>query len=99
MQAMAQAHAMSTRSLQRHLASRGERFSALLSEARLSAAARLLATSATPIGEVGYVCGYADQPHFTREFRAHTALTPAVYRAQFGAAARTKGFSRSASRR
>ena len=33
--------------------------------------------------EVGYMCGFADQAHFTRQFKRHTAMTPALYRSEF----------------
>jgi AraC-like DNA-binding protein len=32
---------------------------------------------------VGFACGYADQPHFTRDFKRRTAMTPAAYRSAF----------------
>lgn len=71
------------RSLQRALAAAGSGFSALLSEVRASHAGDLLARGELSTAEVGYVCGYADQAHFTREFKRHTALTPARFREQF----------------
>jgi AraC-like DNA-binding protein len=37
-----------------------------------------------PAAQVGYLCGFADQAHFTRSFKRFTAMTPVVYRAQFG---------------
>jgi AraC-like DNA-binding protein len=73
------------RSLQRQLALQGSGFGALLRELRLARAARLLAQSRTAPAEIGYLCGFADQAHFTREFKRHCALTPARYREQFAA--------------
>jgi AraC-like DNA-binding protein len=73
------------RSLQRQLALQGSGFVALLRELRLARAARLLAQSRTTPAEIGYLCGFADQAHFTREFKRHCALTPARYREQFAA--------------
>ena len=52
---------------------------------RLRAAAWWLVRTDTPLAEVGFVCGYADQPHFTREFGRRVGLTPAAYRADFAA--------------
>ena len=37
------------------------------------------------LAEIGLLCGYADQSHFTREFRQRSGLTPADYRRDFGA--------------
>lgn len=81
--ALARTAASSPRTLQRRLALRGLCFTQLLSAARLSSAARLLAVSAMPTAEVGYVCGFADQSHFTRQFKHHTAMTPGLYRNAF----------------
>jgi AraC-like DNA-binding protein len=36
-----------------------------------------------PTAQVGYVCGFADQAHFTRQFKRHTAMTPGLYRSEF----------------
>jgi len=90
----------SPRTLQRLLARDQCRYSGLLAQARLNHAARWLTDSAVALAEVGYASGYADQPHFARQFRAHTGLTPAQYRAQFGRPpAGRAALSRSASRR
>lgn len=93
---LAQAMDLAPRTLQRRLAGQGGHFSGLLAQARLNHSAHQLAAGAASLAEVGYLSGFADQPHFTRQFRAHTGLTPAQFRAQFGAGA---GLSRSASRR
>lgn len=76
----------SPRSLRRHLQQRQRHFSGLLAEARLAQAARLLVAGELPTAAVAYVCGYADQAHFTREFKRGTAITPAQFRQQFAAA-------------
>lgn len=78
---------LSPRSLQRRLAAEGSSFSALWTAVRLAQSARLLAEGPAPTAEIGYCCGFADQAHFTRRFRQHTALTPARYRAEFAARA------------
>ncbi|GII96084.1 helix-turn-helix transcriptional regulator [Sinosporangium siamense] len=70
------------RSLQRRLAGAGG-FSGLLGDLRTEAAAALLLRSAHSIGVIGFACGYADQPHFTRHFGLRTAMTPAAYRLAF----------------
>jgi AraC-like DNA-binding protein len=70
------------RSLQRQLRSAGG-FASLLGTVRAEQAAELLVGTDHPLGAVGFACGYADQPHFTRAFRRRTAMTPAAYRAAF----------------
>ncbi len=82
-EALSRETASSSRTLQRRLAQRQSSFTQLLSAARLMGAARLLTAGAMPTAEVGYVCGFADQAHFTRQFKQHTAMTPGVYRNTF----------------
>jgi AraC-like DNA-binding protein len=74
--------AVSVRTLQRQLRPVGG-FAALLGAVRAGRAADLLVGGSHPLGVVGFACGYADQPHFTREFRRRTAMTPAAYRTAF----------------
>ena len=81
--ALAGALHTSVRSLQRHLASNQSSFSKLMADVRMARAAVLLTTSAHSPAEIGYVCGFSDQAHFTRTFRRHAALTPSAYRSQF----------------
>ncbi len=71
------------RSLQRRLKEETTSFSALLGEARSAVAARLLSTTDYGLAEIGYLCGYADQAHFTREFKRAAAIPPAAYRDAF----------------
>ncbi len=77
----------SARSLQRLLAAHQLSYSQLLAEARCRSAALRLLHASTSIAEIGFVCGYADQPHFTREFRERVGVTPARYRSDFAATA------------
>jgi AraC-like DNA-binding protein len=79
---LANALQTSPRSLQRSLAERGG-FGGLVAAARADAASIMLINQALPLSMVGFACGYADQPHFTRTFKRQTALTPAAYRAAF----------------
>ncbi|WP_445397501.1 helix-turn-helix transcriptional regulator [Streptomyces sp. LE64] len=79
--------ALSSRVLQRRLAAAGG-FTGLLGEVRAERAASLLVRGEHPIGVIGFACGYADQPHFTRQFKHRTAMTPAAYRSTFGPPAR-----------
>lgn len=73
----------SARSLQRALALAGLSYSTLLGQSRLRLASRALLESTTSIAEIGLLCGYADQAHFTREFGSRVGLTPARYREAF----------------
>lgn len=78
---LAAALGTSPRTLQRRLGPGG--FAALLGAIRAEAAADLLMTSQHPLSTVGFACGYADQAHFSREFKRRTAFTPAAYRSAF----------------
>ena len=73
----------STRSLQRTLTAAGLSYSSITSEVRLRAAAWWLLESRLPIAEVGFVSGYSDQPHLTRDFKRRIGLTPGLYRLSF----------------
>jgi len=72
--------AKSTRSLQRELGAQGLTFSTALRGARIDEAARLLRADAASLAEIGYCCGYADQPHFQRDFRRALNMSPGDYR-------------------
>lgn len=52
---------------------------AYLTSLRIRAAQRQLANGVPPI-EVAFACGFADQAHFTRNFKARTGMTPAQFR-------------------
>lgn len=73
------------RTLQAALQRGGLSYTSVVSEARTRAAAWWLAHSARSVAEVGFLCGFADQPHFTREFSRRVGVTPAKYRQAFGA--------------
>ena len=73
----------SARSLQRALAVAGLSYSSVLAEARLRAAGWWLLESTLPIAQVGFLSGYADQPHFTRDFSRRIGLAPGRYRDNF----------------
>jgi AraC-like DNA-binding protein len=72
------------RTLQRRLAAAGTSVSDLTAGARVEAAAKMLVGSTRSLGAIGFVCGFADQPHLTRVFRRRTGLTPAAWRRAFG---------------
>ena len=72
--------AISTRSLQRELGAQGLTFSTVLRRVRVDEAARLLRADTASLAEIGYCCGYADQPHFQRDFRRALNMSPGEYR-------------------
>ena len=84
----ARALGLSTRSLQRALAQSGQTYSAVLAATRAAVAAEYLQSSRKSLGEIGFVCGYSDQSHFTRNFKTESALTPRAYRDSFLLSAR-----------
>lgn len=85
--ALAAALGEAPRSFQRSLSRVGLSYTQLLGEARCRSASWWLMRTAAPAAEVGYVCGYADQAHFTRDFRHRVGMTPLRYRAEFSVSA------------
>jgi AraC family transcriptional regulator len=47
---------------------------------RLRRAASLMTLTSRSLAQVAHEAGFADQPHFCRQFRSHTGLTPAGWR-------------------
>lgn len=84
--AAAQQVAMTRRTFQRKLTAEGTSFQQLLSEVRFRLAGWHLLRSDIPIAEVGYVCGYSDQAHLTREFYRRVGVPPGRYRSLFTSA-------------
>lgn len=75
---------VSSRTLQRDLQQRGLSFSALVGDCRARNASMHLMVSKLPVAEIGFLCGYSDQSHFTREFVKRVGIPPQKYRAAFG---------------
>lgn len=50
---------------------------------RIEHAKRLLLTQESPLNEVAYSCGFADQSHMTRHFRRIMGVTPGVFRKEY----------------
>jgi len=78
--AMAGAVGLSTRDLQRRLQREGASYSGILRDARVRRAARAMLDTPTSLAEIGYATGFADQAHFTREFRRILGASPAEWR-------------------
>ena len=51
---------------------------------RIEAACRQIATSAAPLTQIAMDCGFADQGHFSRVFKALLGITPSQYRRNIG---------------
>jgi AraC family transcriptional regulator len=47
---------------------------------RVARARQLLARTATPLPDVAFACGFADQSHLNRVFKAHVGTTPGRFR-------------------
>jgi AraC-like DNA-binding protein len=80
----AKALSVSARTLQRRLFIEKTSFQQTILATRVARAATLLSSSGgVSFAQVGYLCGFTDQAHFSRTFKAATGLTPAQYRAAF----------------
>jgi AraC-like DNA-binding protein len=60
-----------------------------LRKLQMRMAARALVYTRKPLADVAMSCGFADQSHFSREFRAHFGRTPREYREMFAGSDRT----------
>lgn len=69
------------------------RFTGLAAQARVRHAAWQLIETGLSLAEIGFLCGYADQAHFTRDFGRRVGLSPERYRVAFrrGKTAHTGG--------
>ena len=67
---------VSLRTLQRDLRQQDLSFSVLVGDCRARMAALQLIESDLPLSEVGFLCGYCDQAHFTREFGKRVGMPP-----------------------
>lgn len=81
--AAASALGMSRRTFQRTLSTENLSHQHVQSEVRFRLAGWYLLGSEIPIAEIGFVCGYSDQAHLTREFNRRMGLTPYRYREMF----------------
>lgn len=82
--ALAASLGLAPRSLQRALAAEGLSLTRIASDMRFRMAGWRLLHSGQSLAEIGFLCGYADQAHLTREFHRRMGLTPAKYQSLFG---------------
>jgi AraC-like DNA-binding protein len=78
--ALARELAMSARTLQRHLATEGVSYHALLDDARKAAASQYLSDSTLAISEIAYLVGYSEPAAFHRAFKRWFGKTPSEVR-------------------
>ncbi|MFV0279782.1 MAG: AraC family transcriptional regulator [Rhodoblastus sp.] len=81
-QDIAQALAVSTRSLHRQLARENASLRQLKEDARAEIARRALSRSRAPIKRVAQAAGFRNEKSFSRAFRGWTGLSPSAYRRQ-----------------
>jgi AraC-like DNA-binding protein len=77
---LAKALRVSRRTLQRRLLEEGTKLSALVTEARIAHAVRLLENPKNSLGSVGFASGFSDHAHFARSFRRRIGLPPSGFR-------------------
>jgi AraC-like DNA-binding protein len=80
--ALAEAHYLSPRSLQRRLAEQGSSFQHLLDSTRQQLAEAYLRDPHLELAEIALLLGYSEQSAFARAFRQWTGLAPAQWRKQ-----------------
>lgn len=78
---------ISSKTLERRLAKRGQRFSALLDETRCKAAKHYLEETNMRIAQVAYMAGYTEAATLVRAFKRWTGTTPMKFRDRSHAAA------------
>jgi AraC-like DNA-binding protein len=82
MDAVSSKLAISRRTLQRHLAAEGLRYSELLQETRQALAQHYLVKTELPAAEIAFLLGFEEPNSFYRAFRAWTRQTPEAARRQ-----------------
>jgi len=80
LKALASAHHMSERTLQRHLAQAGLSFQALLDRSRQHLAEAYLQDPRLELAEIALLLGYSEQSAFQRAFKQWTGQTPRQWR-------------------
>lgn len=83
MEVVADMLGMSVRNFQRKLREEGTTYTRLFNELRIKVASRLLRQTNTSVTEVGFVSGFRDSAHFSREFKKVQQMSPKRYREIF----------------
>ncbi len=83
MEVMAEMLGMSVRSFQRKMREEGTTYTRLCNDLRIKVASRMLRQSEVTVTEVGFVCGFRDSSHFSREFKKVQQVSPKRYREMF----------------
>ncbi|MFK7817391.1 MAG: AraC family transcriptional regulator [Planctomycetaceae bacterium] len=81
---LAKSASLSTSQLHREFARRfGITPNQYIREVRIGVARRILETESVAVADIASHCGFYDQSHLTRQFKASTGLTPLQYRKRF----------------
>ncbi|ACM18890.1 helix-turn-helix transcriptional regulator, AraC family [Geotalea daltonii FRC-32] len=80
LKSVAQSLNMSERSMQRKLQDEGQTFRKLLNNARIRTAESYLLNSQLSLTEIGYLTGFSDYSHFSKEFKRYSGTNPSQYR-------------------
>ncbi len=83
MEVVADMLGMSVRNFQRKLREEGTTYTRLFNELRIKVASRLLRQTNTSVTEIGFVSGFRDSAHFSREFKKVQQMSPKRYREIF----------------
>ncbi|MGE3661239.1 MAG: helix-turn-helix domain-containing protein [Pseudonocardia sp.] len=78
--AIAAAHAVSVRTVNRVFNATGQTVGEVIRVRRLARAREELADSDRPVSVIAHRWGFADPSHFTRSFKAHYGTSPSAYR-------------------
>lgn len=78
--AIASAHSVSVRTVNRIFHASGQTVGEVVRVRRLARARAELAGSDRPVSAIAYRWGFADTSHFSRSFKAHYGLSPSDYR-------------------
>ena len=70
---------LSTRTLQRILKRESATFQGVLRTVRVERSAELLSAGDMTLAEAGFACGFADQAHFSRDFKLRFNMPPSDY--------------------
>ena len=73
---------MSSKTLERRLADKSTRFSALLDDVRAGLAKRYLTDTDLRLEQIAYLTGYSEPAALVRAFRRWTGATPMQFRAK-----------------